>query len=397
MWLVRGAQSAVFYYVTCTPCDEHLNRRKIKNDAVRSRLREKQQSEGIITDQPRPFPQPMPFSTNPGWMEELALGPGPPKRRGGHRTTTHHRVESWDTGALSTGSFQDFDISPTPSERINKIGSKHLGDRWNRMLRYQREDEPLWGEEVEVKGSSVGLSGRGKVDARAPSKYYIPRVPPVNDLHPPIVSGPKSRAETRWMLQPPPSARVMSGKEKSPISARPSSKRVESDKSTSRRSGRTHVLPPLNTVIMDPSPSASPAVPFRSPRMPRTPDLSQDLPRPPSPTYSAYGKDEAHFVISSSIYSRSDACSTLSSMDDTDMDSPRDSLHSPDTPISRPVSNEANNYLEASRPAISRALSTVQQDKHKRIHMLHFEVEETHDLEMGEVERVRPFRWSMDF
>ncbi|KAL5333453.1 hypothetical protein BJX70DRAFT_380889 [Aspergillus crustosus] len=390
MWLVRGAQSAVFYYVTCTPCDEAMNRRKIRNDAVRSRLRERQQSEGLITDQPRPFPQPMPFSTNPGWMEEMALGPGPPKRRGGHRTTTHHRVESWDTGALSTGSFQDLDISPTPSQKISKIGSKHLGDRWNRMLRYQREDEPLWGEEVEVKGSSVGLSGLGKVDARAPSKYYIPRVPPVNDLHPPIVSGPKSIVETRWMLQPPPSARVMSGKEKSPASARPSNLRLDSDRSTSRRSVRTHMLPPLSTVIMDSSPSTSPGAP-------RTPDPSQEFSNPPSPTYSAYGKDEAHFVISSSIYSRSDSCSSLSSEADSDMDSPRDSLHTPGTPISRPISKGANNHLGATRPTISRAFTTVQHDGHKRVHMLQFELDEAHDLELGEIERVRPFRWSMDF
>ncbi|KAL4886435.1 hypothetical protein BJY04DRAFT_177700 [Aspergillus karnatakaensis] len=393
MWLVRGAQSAVFYYVTCTPCDEALNRRKIRNDAVRSRQREKQHSEAVVTDQPRPFPQPMPFSTNPGWMEELALGPGPPKRRGG-RATAHHRVESWDTGALSTGSFQDLDISPTPSQRMSKLGPKQLGDRFNRMLRYQREDEPLWGEEVEVKGSSVGMPGQGKVDARAPSKYYIPRVPPVNDLHPPIVSGPKSRAETRWMLQPPPSARVMSGKEKSPMTARPGAVRMESDRSTSRRSVRTHVLPPLSTVIMESSPMPSPAVDFRSPLTPSTPDSSQDLARPPSPAYSAYGKDEAHFVISSSVYSRSDSCSTLSSVD-SDMDSPADSLHSPNTPISRPVSKGFGNFEP--RPAISRALTTVHQDKHKRVQMLQFELDETHDLQLGQVEKIRPFRWSMDF
>ncbi|KAL2847995.1 hypothetical protein BJX68DRAFT_107182 [Aspergillus pseudodeflectus] len=381
MWLYRGAQSAVFYYVTCTPCASSLDRRKRKKEAARSRSeREKYQSDAIVTDQPQPFPQPTPFSTNQGWMEELALGPGPPKRRG-HRTTAHHRVESWDTGAWSTTSGQDLDLSGSTSPRISKIGSRHLGDRFNRMLRYQREDEPLWGEDVEVKGSSVGLSGRGRVDARAPSKYYIPRVPPVNDLHPPIVSGPKSRAETRWMLQPPPSARVMAGKELSPTMVRPtdySSLRGDSDR-------RTHTLPPLTTDAPKRSPQASPSFPLRSPSTPgKTPQV---LPRPPSPSYFAYGKDESHFVIASSIYSASDSCSTLSSVDSD--------FESPDTPISRPVSKGVSEHREHPRPLISRALTTVQHES-KKVHLLRFELQEQHDIEEGQVERVRPWRWSMD-
>ncbi|KAL2845695.1 hypothetical protein BJY01DRAFT_177685 [Aspergillus pseudoustus] len=382
MWLYRGAQSAVFYYATCTPCASSLDRRKRKKEAARSRSeREKYQSDAIITDQPQLFPQPTPFSTNQGWMEELALGPGPPKRRGGHRTTAHNRIESWDTGAWSTTSSHDPNISDSTSPRISKISSRHLGDRFNRMLRYQREDEPLWGEEIEVKGSSVGLSGRGRVDARAPSKYYIPRVPPVNDLHPPIVSGPKSRAETRWMLQPPPSAKVMAGKERSPTMVRPadySSLRGDSDR-------RTHTLPPLSTDASERPHQALPLSHLRSPTAPKA--ITQDLPRPPSPSYFAYGKDESHFVITSSIYSASDSCSTLSSVESD--------LGSPDTPISRPVSKGFSGHREHLRPMVSRALTTVQHDS-KKVHLLRFEVQEPHDLEEGQVERIRPWRWSMD-
>ncbi|KAL3468244.1 hypothetical protein BJX64DRAFT_283122 [Aspergillus heterothallicus] len=381
MWLYRGAQSAVFYYATCTPCASSLDRRKRKKEAARSRSeRERYQSDAIITDQPQPFPQPTPFSTNQGWMEELALGPAPPKRRGGHRTTTHHRMESWDTGAWSTTSCQDLNISDSTSPKISKIGSRHLGDRFNRMLRYQREDEPLWGEEIEVKGSSVGLSGRGRVNARAPSKYYIPRVPPVNDLHPPIVSGPKSRAETRWMLQPPPSARIMAGKERSPTMVQPvdySSLRGDSDR-------RTHTLP-LATDAPEIPPQASPLLPMRSPKAPST--TSQDLPCPPSPSYFAYGKDESHFVIASSIYSASDSCSTLSSVE-TDFESPN-------TPISRPISKGVSEHREHPRPLIARALTTMHHDS-KEVHLLRFDLQEPHDIEEGQVERVRPWRWSMD-
>ncbi|KAL3470616.1 hypothetical protein BJX99DRAFT_44771 [Aspergillus californicus] len=390
MWLFRGAQSAVFYYATCTPCAESIARRKRKKEALRSRSqRETEYSEALVTDQPRPFPQPAPFSTNPGWMEELALGPGPAKRRGGHRTATHNRVESWDTNACSTASYQD-DLSLTPSQRKDKHGARHLGDKLNRKLRYQREDEPLWGEELEVKGSSVGLSGRGKADTGAPSKYYTHRVPPVNDLHPPIVSGPKSRAETRWMLQPPPSARVMTGKVQSRAPARPvdySELRVNTEKST--RSGILHTLPPLTAEETDESPASS---------SPKTPGLqTQDpvLPLKPSPTFFAYGKDESNFVISSPTYSASDSCSMLSSVADSETESARDSLQTPDTPVSRPDSKAANEDSKISRPLISRALTTMYQDK-KKIQMVQVELPDHHDLELGQVDRVRPWRWSMD-
>ncbi|KAL4791742.1 hypothetical protein BDV19DRAFT_369950 [Aspergillus venezuelensis] len=389
MWLFRGAQSAVFYYVTCTPCAEHSGRQKRRREAVRARSqREKQLSDAIVTDQPRLFEQPTPFSTNPGWAEELSLGPGPPKRRGGHRTATHQRVDSFGTGDYSNGSEEDYDymVSHPPSQKLSKLGSRHLGDRINRKLqRYQRPDEPLWGEEVEVKGSSVGLSGRGKPDASERSKYTIPRVPPVNDLHPPIVSGPKSRAETRWMLQPPPSARVMSGKDRSRAVVSPvnySNMRMDSDKSASRRS--THALPPLATELTLQSPDSSPETP-----QPATHH------NPPSHSFYAYGRDESRFVISSPMYSPSDSCSTLST-DDSDAESPRDSLHSPDTPVSRPRSKDANNHLDATRPAISRALTSYQKDNKKNVHVLHFELQNTHDIGIDGVERVRPYRWSMD-
>ncbi|KAL4809482.1 hypothetical protein BDV18DRAFT_132168 [Aspergillus unguis] len=401
MWLYRGVQSAVFYYVTCTPCAESMSKRKRRKEAVRARSqREKQNSVGVISDQPRPFPQPTPFSTNPGWMEELALGPNGAKRRGGRTNTPHHRLESWDTGEFSNDSDQDSDmmVPHGSSQRMTKMGSRHLGDRWNRMRRYQREDEPLWGEELEVKGSSVGIGGQAKVDARAPSKYCIPRVPPVNDLHPPIVSGPRSRAETRWMLQPPPSARVMSGKERGRTMAPPvdyGSMRVNSDKSISRRSGHTHTLPPLVTDSSAQSPGDSPALPFA---LPRTPDsAAQESPHATSPSFYAYGKDESHFVISSSLYSHSDSCSTLSSPGDSDPESPRDSLHSPETPVSRPISKPVGGNPESPRPVISRALTSVQKDSKKNIHMLQFELPDPHDVGVGHVERIRPWRWSMDF
>ncbi|RMJ20711.1 hypothetical protein PHISP_08419, partial [Aspergillus sp. HF37] len=211
MWLYRGAQSVVFYYSTCTPCANSIDQRKRRKEAARAR-REKEKASTLVTDQPRPFAQPPPFSTNEGWNEEIALGPGPPGRRGGARHHPH-RPCSWNTDTLSASSApsnRDLD-GGVEAPRKNSKGRHPLGDRWD-WMRFQREDEPLWGENIDDRGGrSAGISGGAK--SSFSSKYSVARVPPVNDLHPPIVSGPKSRAETRWMLQPPPSARVMAGKE----------------------------------------------------------------------------------------------------------------------------------------------------------------------------------------
>lgn len=60
----------------------------------------------------------------------------------------------------------------------------------------------------------LSKSGSGKEEEN-PGTYYLAKNPPVNDLHPPVVStAPSSRDETRWMLQPPPPAKIMEGKER---------------------------------------------------------------------------------------------------------------------------------------------------------------------------------------
>lgn len=397
MWLYRGAQSAVFYYATCTPCANSIDRRKRMKDAARSK-REQARLEAVVTDQPRPFPQPTAFSTNQGWMEEIALGPGPPARRHGHRST-HRRTESWNTDAVSSASCQDRDRKGGRKDKSSLM--QPLEDRWNRM-RYQREDEPLWGEEMEVKGSSVGLSGRGRADASEPSKYYIARVPPVNDLHPPIVSGPKSRAETRWMLQPPPSAKVMAGKERFSTSAnssygtRPADRTRLGPKSPSER---THQLPPLSTQSPELQTSKSSLTPVSPPdlRSSKTPgaETNISLPAQPSPTAHPYSRDESRLVITTPIHSPS-VSSASSSPSDSEIESPRISLRSPDTPVSRPTSKGIDDSTKHIRPSISKTLSTLQRDT-KKIHMLQLEINESpDDVALGEFERLRPWRWSMD-
>ncbi|KAL8782726.1 MAG: hypothetical protein Q9213_005150 [Squamulea squamosa] len=208
-WFWRGTQSAIFYYVSCVPCFELAHRRRRRKGAARSRA-EKEKDQG-------PYPHPSPFSTNAYWQEDIALGPGPPRKKKGQARRDKERklwgnrgtndtenqrglmtANSTDTGASSA----DTVVAQNPVQGVTELEhERRSGGNWNRR-RYQREDEVLWG--FNDAGEAGGESG----------KYYMNvRNPPVNDLHPPIVSTISSnRSETRWMLQPPPSAKFMEGK-----------------------------------------------------------------------------------------------------------------------------------------------------------------------------------------
>ncbi|KAL9582365.1 MAG: hypothetical protein Q9212_003345, partial [Teloschistes hypoglaucus] len=201
-WFWRGFQSAIFYYVSCAPCSKIAYHRKRRKEIARSK-EEREIEEGL-------YPDPAPFSTNQYWREEMALGPGPPRKkkdidrkRGRDSAQVSKRdLTTGSSGGTGTSSADTVvaKISTEESEGVEQ--ESRDGDGWNRK-RYQREDEYLWGAD--------------SVDDHEPGdkNYYIARNPAVNDLHPPVVSTqPTQRSETRWMLQPPPPARVMEGKER---------------------------------------------------------------------------------------------------------------------------------------------------------------------------------------
>lgn len=415
MWLYRGAQSAVFYYASCTPCAAAADQNKRKKEAIRSQ-REKEKSSALVTDQPRPVPQPTAFSTNPGWKEEIALGPGPPARR--HRPNNNRTGgprPSVTSPSLSAESLED--ESPQKKEKGG------LGERWN-WMRYQREDEPLWGDEL--RGSSVGISGSGKTNTGNSSKYYVARAPPVNDLHPPIVSGPTSRAETRWMLQPPPSARVMAGKERfDPSSSRgsqgtrrngssrkrnpnlkaPSSKKEEKAEDVQRgqsipqdeRPSRPH---------NDGSPAASRKKPEKKHKPPpitisNNPNLGDlNVPtRPPLATIASYSvlvsdPNHPHDEFYMNASSRSYSPSTPSSVADSSEASPG-LFRCPETPRSRPGSDDSGKAFRTT--PISKTLTTLQ-PYCKDVQSFHVEINDERDGMHGpdQLRKVRPWRWSMD-
>ncbi|APA14798.1 hypothetical protein SS1G_06820 [Sclerotinia sclerotiorum 1980 UF-70] len=220
-------QSVAFYILSCSTCAKISHRRKAKEQAKRERV----EKHALETEQPGLYRHPSPFSTNPYWTEEIMMGPGPPSKKGYKKDKNGSRRGLNTAGqgssyASSVGMSTDPGSSPTVVEE----GSRISGEGWNRK-RYQREDEELWGRDTQGPGQRImdaitrasesagrmfGVDGRPSSRHGSdgnPETYYLARNPPVNDLHPPIVStAPRSKEETRWMIQPPPSAKVMEGK-----------------------------------------------------------------------------------------------------------------------------------------------------------------------------------------
>lgn len=75
-WFWRGTQSALFYYISCTPWLDKSRGRKLRKEAAKAR--EENKNSPIYT-QPGVIRQPDPFETNEEWAQEIVEGPGPPK------------------------------------------------------------------------------------------------------------------------------------------------------------------------------------------------------------------------------------------------------------------------------------------------------------------------------
>lgn len=215
-WFWRGFQSAVFYYLSCAPCTKLAYRRRRRKEHKRAQAEKalNEAENGLYT-------HPLPFSTNPYWKEEIELGPGPPERRAvrdgkgkpekpkSGKPGISRPLQTGGTGSSAATGVSSAD-TVVGSEGVEQIIDS--GEGWNKK-RYQREDEILWGledrETVSTGTASMSRSGTG-------SKYqFYARNPEINDLHPPVVSThPTSRSEIQWMLQPPPKAKIMDGKER---------------------------------------------------------------------------------------------------------------------------------------------------------------------------------------
>ncbi|KAI4869983.1 hypothetical protein F4820DRAFT_317006 [Hypoxylon rubiginosum] len=231
-----AVQSAIFYLVSCAPCLQARHHQQSKSRAKKERIEKAR----IQAENPGSYQHPDPFNTNPYWTEEIMMGPHieAKKYTGGTKNTSHKRLNS--SGKESTSVAGSSTRVDTPSlgsshtavaEEIKFSFSTTLSDDWNRK-RYQREDEELWGDERSRTGhklmdaikhagssagrlleASLGMEPKTVTEEDRHNFYFAPRNPPVNEYHPPIVrQKPTHKDANRWMLQPPPPAKVMEGK-----------------------------------------------------------------------------------------------------------------------------------------------------------------------------------------
>ncbi|KAJ4163495.1 hypothetical protein LMH87_005219 [Akanthomyces muscarius] len=252
-------QSAIFYIVACTPCAKIRHRQKARDLAKKERI---EKAARLETEQPGLYQHPSPFNTNPYWKDEITMGPTLPKKSASKNSSQRGLTSSGrDSCTPSVSERTNVDDSRTniDSMSILREADDDVPQDWNRKTGYQREDEELWGQWSGRKlkdavnkardsagrliESTLGLE-KEVTDQERRDFYTTPRNPPVNDYHPPVVSSrPAHRDAHKWMLQPPPSAKVMEGKV--PVSRAASS--------GSKSSGRTLVAddPFLDKIIQD--------------------------------------------------------------------------------------------------------------------------------------------------
>ena len=217
-WFWRGFQSAIFYYLSCAPLSKLSYRRKRRKEYKRAKAEKAMnEMEGGL------YQHPSPFSTNPYWEEEIAVGPGPPVRkaqrdgRGKPETGKQKKEKERQVPTSGVGSSTDTGISSAETVVGGEVMEQGRDSRegWNKK-RYQREDEILWG--LEQQSTSASDMARLSRSGSGSTYQYYARNPAINDLHPPVVSTqPRNRTETLWMLQPPPKAKVMEGKERASL------------------------------------------------------------------------------------------------------------------------------------------------------------------------------------
>lgn len=124
-WFWRGTQSAVFYYLSCTPCVENRHKRQRRKQAAKS---ERARAE-VITVQPGAIAQPGPFQTNQEWAEEILAGPGPPKGWKADKVLRSlKKARTNETGPLVATDGAPLDIEPFPSLSAEDVEAESRGD-----------------------------------------------------------------------------------------------------------------------------------------------------------------------------------------------------------------------------------------------------------------------------
>ncbi|KAL6919247.1 hypothetical protein ACHAPO_004359 [Fusarium lateritium] len=226
MSLPVALQSVVFYVLACTPCAQVRHRQKAREQ----HKREREEKAKITGEQPTTaYQHPSPFNTNPYWQEEISMGPTLPKKSASKNSSQRGFASQGAGSSAFSVSEQTNGGSRMNFGASNSVIAEDdgLSDDWNKRHGYQREDEELWGQwggqkfmdAISKARDSAGrliestLGLEKEVTEQQRHNFYFPKNPPVNEYHPPVVSSKApSRNAHQWMLQPPPSAKVMEGK-----------------------------------------------------------------------------------------------------------------------------------------------------------------------------------------
>nr|OQO27621.1 hypothetical protein B0A51_03610 [Rachicladosporium sp. CCFEE 5018] len=238
MSIWRGTQSAIFYYVSCTPLLNARYRKRREKEARRDAL---SRTEWKTTHPDYPD-QVAPNSINPFWAAEIEAGPRiDPGKLKEIKEKRKARFEGREVGDVNVGrgvesragtgsSGQNLEDARLGADG-SKDGSVAGGARWNHRI-YQREDEELWGAQGSSSANLHGILTRpstAHTNASATPKSYQPdRHPAINDMHPPTTRKISHPEAVAWMFQPLPTAEVMAGNEP------PGRSRTNSDLSRSR-------------------------------------------------------------------------------------------------------------------------------------------------------------------
>ncbi|KAI4761662.1 hypothetical protein E4T52_02647 [Aureobasidium sp. EXF-3400] len=234
MAIHRGIQSAIFYYLSCAPCTGYSYRKKRRKEADRDRVAK----HALEMEQPGLYRHPSPFATNVHWQTEIDLGPtpAPPGKR---RAQKKARLRTSDENASNVASSVNLGLTQNESN----------DSTWN-LRNWQKDDDDddnYWGPNYPYRGSrrpstnaastiSRPLTARtATTDRSAATSYYSASNPPINDLHPPIVTRMDTSADVMWMLQPPPPARTARGGSRTTLArsdstaSRPSTRRATNE------------------------------------------------------------------------------------------------------------------------------------------------------------------------
>ena len=205
----RGIQSVIFFYLSCAPCSDASTRKKRNRQAVHDeRLRT--ELEAAHPDYPSQAP---PGSVNPNWQIEIDSGPMMP-RKARNVDGDINRTRSKDLNTSDRRDSKNLKPSATQSSTSSKAQSAvDVSYTQRHLMVYQRPDEELWGAPLSSTVKLPTRPGTARTKSSVTNIYHQARHPAVNHLHPPTTRKVANPEEVAWMLQPLPSAAVMTGKE----------------------------------------------------------------------------------------------------------------------------------------------------------------------------------------